>query len=128
MYRGKMIHTHCAGCLHTMYTSALSGQEVERSQSVRINPSGSSGRRYTIRCYGCWIRQRGKVFWREVEKLSCKRGIKQEFTPTDSLKYKGVAERALALINDAALAARIRAPVLYPGVPAYPSMWTEAVS
>ena len=48
--------------------------------------------------------------------------------PADSHKYNGVAERALTLINDAALAARIQAPVLYPGAPAYPSLWAEAVS
>ena len=48
--------------------------------------------------------------------------------PAESLKYNGVAERALALINGTALAARIQAPVLHPGAPAYPSMWAEAVS
>ena len=43
-------------------------------------------------------------------------------------KYNVVAERALALINDAALAARIQAPILYPGAPSYPSLWAEVVS
>ena len=43
--------------------------------------------------------------------LCRKRGIKQEFTPADSSKYNGVAERALALISDNALAARIQAQV-----------------
>ena len=61
-------------------------------------------------------------------KLRRKRGIKQEFMPADSPKYNGVAERALSLINDTSLAARIQAPVLYPGASAYPSLWTEAMS
>ena len=47
-------------------------------------------------------------------KLCRKRGIKQEFTPADSPKYNGVAERAVVLIDDATLPARIQAPVLYP--------------
>ena len=51
-----------------------------------------------------------------------------EFTPTDSPKYNGVAERALALISDTALTARIQAQVLYPGAPSYPSLWAEAMS
>ena len=60
--------------------------------------------------------------------LCRKRCIKQEFTPADSPKYNGVAERALGLINDAATAARIQATELYPGAPDYPSLWAEAVS
>ena len=60
--------------------------------------------------------------------LCRKCGIKQEFTPADSPKYNGVAERALALINDAAVAARIQATELYPNAPNYPSLWAEAVS
>ena len=60
--------------------------------------------------------------------LCRKRCIKQEFTPADSPKYNGVAERALGLINDAAAAARIQATELYPGAPDYPSLWAEAVS
>ena len=43
-------------------------------------------------------------------------------------KYSGVEERSLAMINDTALATRIQAPVLYPGAPAYSSLWAEAVS
>ena len=49
--------------------------------------------------------------------LCRKRGIKQEFTPADSPKYNGVDERALGLINDAAVAARIQATELYPSAP-----------
>ena len=60
--------------------------------------------------------------------LCRKRCIKQEFTPADSPKYNGVAERALGLINDAAAAARIQATELYPGAPDYPSLWAEAAS
>ena len=60
--------------------------------------------------------------------LCRKRGIKQEFTPADSPKYNSVAERALGLINDAAVAARIQATELYPNAPNYPSLWAEAAS
>ena len=60
--------------------------------------------------------------------LCRKRGIKQEFTPADSPKYNGVAERALGLINDAAVAARIQATEMYPDAPNYPSLWAEAAS
>ena len=70
----------------------------------------------------------GEFFGGEFGKLCRQRGIKQEFTPADSPKYNGVAERALALISDTALAARIQAPILYPGAPTYPSLWAEAVS
>ena len=57
-----------------------------------------------------------------------KRGIKQEFTLADSPKYNGVAERALGLVNDAAVAARIQATELYPSAPNYPSLWAKAAS
>ena len=60
--------------------------------------------------------------------LCRKRGIKQEFTPADSPKYNGVAERALGLINDAAAAAGIQATELYSSAPNYPSLWAEAAS
>ena len=69
----------------------------------------------------------GAFFGGNLGKLCRKRGIKQEFTPADSLIYNGVAQRALALINDTSLAAHIQAPVLYPGAQAYPCLWTEAV-
>ena len=70
----------------------------------------------------------GEFFGRDFGKLCRKRGIKQEFTPVGSPKYNDVAERVLALINDAAFATRIQAPELYPGAPTYPSLWAEAVS
>ena len=60
--------------------------------------------------------------------LCRKRGIKQEFTLADSPKYNGVAERALELINDAAVAARIQATELHPSAPNYPSLWVETPS
>ena len=60
--------------------------------------------------------------------LCRKRGIKQEFTPADSPKYNGVAERALGLINDAAVATHIQATELYSSAPNYPSLWAEAAS
>ena len=70
----------------------------------------------------------GEFFRGNFGKLCRKRGIKLEFTPADSPKYNGVAEQALALINDTALAARIQVPVLYPDAPASPSVWAEAAS
>ena len=70
----------------------------------------------------------GEFFGGDFGKLCRKRGIKQEFMLADSPKYNGIVELVLALINDAALAALIQAPVLYPGAPDYPSLWAEAMS
>ena len=39
--------------------------------------------------------------------------IKQEFTPAYNPQYNGVAERELGLIEEAAMAARIQAKVLF---------------
>ena len=69
-----------------------------------------------------------ELFGRAFGELCRKRGIKQESTPADRPKYNGVAERALGLINDAAVAARIHATELYPNAPNYPSLWAEAAS
>ena len=69
-----------------------------------------------------------EVFGGAFGELCRKRGIKQEFTPADSPKHNGVAERALGLINDAAVATRIQATELYPSAPNYPSLWAEAAS
>ena len=63
----------------------------------------------------------GNCFEGEFGTLCRKRGIKNDFTPADSTKYNGVAERALALISDTALAARTQVQALYPGSPSYPS-------
>ena len=53
----------------------------------------------------------GEFVGGDFGKLCRKRGIKQDFMPAHSPKYNDVAERALALTNDTALAARIQAPV-----------------
>ena len=75
------------------------------------------------------VRYNGREFFgRAFGELCRTRGIKQEFTPADSPKYNGVAERALGLINDAAVAPRIQATELYPSALNYPSLWTEAAS
>ena len=56
------------------------------------------------------------------------RCIKQEFTTADSPQFNGVAERALGLIETAAMAGRIQARELFPGaqLPATESLWAEA--
>ncbi|CAB1100789.1 unnamed protein product [Ectocarpus sp. CCAP 1310/34] len=71
---------------------------------------------------------RGECIEGEFGRVCRKYCIKQEFTPAHSPEYNGVAERALGLIKDAALAARIQAPTLYPGAPNYPSLWAEAIA
>ena len=55
--------------------------------------------------------------------------VKQEFTNAKSPELNGVAERALGIIQNAALAARIQAPILFPHVELPPSetLWAEAV-
>ena len=40
------------------------------------------------------------------------RGVRQEYTPADSPEYNGVAERAIAMVEQAAMAARIQAKEL----------------
>ena len=42
--------------------------------------------------------------------------IKQEFTSAKCPELNGVAERALGIIQNAALAARIQAPILFPHI------------
>ena len=63
-------------------------------------------------------------------KLCSERNIKHEFTTADSPEYNGVAERGLALIESAALAARIRASELFSGFNNLqgPSLWAEAMN
>ncbi|CAB1119814.1 unnamed protein product [Ectocarpus sp. CCAP 1310/34] len=59
----------------------------------------------------------------------CRRsGIKQEFTPPNTPKYNGVAERALGLLADSALASRIQAKEMFPDAPVSPGLWAEAIS
>ena len=69
-----------------------------------------------------------EFFGGAFEELCRKRGIKQDLTTADSPKHNGVAGRALGLINDAAVAARIQATELYPNASNYPSLWAEAAS
>ena len=66
----------------------------------------------------------------ELGHLCRERNIKQDFTTADSPEYNGVAERGLAMIESAALAARIQASELFPGfdIPEKPSLWAEAMS
>ena len=54
--------------------------------------------------------------------------FKQEFTTADGPQFNGVAERALDLIEMAAMAGRIQARELFPGaqLPATESLWVEA--
>ena len=62
--------------------------------------------------------------------LCRERNIKQEFTTADSREYNGIVERGLAMIESAALAARIQASELFPrfDIPEKPSLWAEAMS
>ena len=55
--------------------------------------------------------------------------IKQEFTPSYSPQYNGVAERGLALIEEAAMAARIQAKVMFGHVLLSETdrLWAEAM-
>ena len=55
--------------------------------------------------------------------------IKQEFNNADSPKQNGVVERALGIIQNAALAACIQAPIIFPlvQIPPTESQWAEAV-
>ena len=67
----------------------------------------------------------------EVGQLCRERNIKQEVTTAGSPEYNGIVERGLiAMIESAALAARIQAPELLPGfdIPEKQSLWAEAMS
>ncbi|CAN0107392.1 unnamed protein product, partial [Sphacelaria rigidula] len=57
--------------------------------------------------------------------LCRERGIRQKYTPADIPEYNGVAERAIAMVEKAAMAARIQAKVLY-GVDVPARMWAES--
>ncbi|CAN0364711.1 unnamed protein product, partial [Scytosiphon promiscuus] len=70
----------------------------------------------------------GQFFEGDFGSLCHSRGIKQEFTPAYSPQFNGVVERALGIIKNAALAARLQAPLMYPGAPSDPTLWAEAVS
>ncbi|CAN0231153.1 unnamed protein product, partial [Scytosiphon promiscuus] len=70
----------------------------------------------------------GDVFEGDFGRLCRSRGVKQGFTPAHSPQYYGVAERALGIIKNAALAARLQAPLMYPGPRVDPALWAEAAS
>ena len=73
----------------------------------------------------------GKEFMEgKFRKLCREQKIKQEFTTADSPEYNGVAERELAMIESAALAARTQASELFPGysIPEGASLWAEAMN
>ena len=59
--------------------------------------------------------------------LCTKEKIRQEFTTADSPQYNGVAERQIAIIEAAGLAARIQAAAKYPNevFPRGESLWAE---
>ena len=56
-------------------------------------------------------------------------GIKQEFMTAKCPESSGVAERGLGIIDKAALAARIQAPIIFSHVrlPPTDSLWAEAM-
>ena len=71
----------------------------------------------------------GEFFGGEFGDVCRQYCIKQEHTNAKSPELNGVAERALGIIQNAALAARIQAPILFPHVELPPSetLWAEAV-
>ena len=72
----------------------------------------------------------GREFVREEFGDVCRQYcVKQEFTNAKSPELDGVAERALGIILNAALAAGIQAPILFPHVELPPSetLWAETV-
>ena len=72
----------------------------------------------------------GEFMEGKFEKFCRERKTKQEFTTADSPEYNGVAERGLAMIESAALAARIQASELFPGYsnPEGVSLRAEAIN
>ena len=56
----------------------------------------------------------GDFFFREFREVCKQFCIKQEFTNADSPKQNGLVERALGVIQNAALAACIHAPIIFP--------------
>ena len=73
----------------------------------------------------------GGEFTGQAFKRVCTRHrIKQEFTSADSPQFNGTAERTLGLIGTSSLAARIQAPLIFPGadVPTREDLWAKAVA
>ena len=71
----------------------------------------------------------GEFFGEEFAEVCKQFCIKQEFTNADSPKKNGVVERALGIIQNAALAACIQAPIIFPlfQLPPTESLWAKAV-
>ena len=71
----------------------------------------------------------GEFFGGEFRDVCRQHCVRQVFTNAKSPELNGVAERALGNIQNAALAARIQAPILFPHVELPPSetLWAEAV-
>lgn len=71
----------------------------------------------------------GEFFGGEFASVCNELLIKQEFTPAHSPQYNGVAERGLGLIEEAAMAARVQAKVLFGHVqlPKTDKLWAEAM-
>ena len=71
----------------------------------------------------------GEFFSGEFESACNELLIKQEFTPAYSSQCNSVAERGLGLIEEAAMAARIQAKVLFGHVllPKTDRLWAEAM-
>ena len=72
----------------------------------------------------------GKFIEGKFLKLCRERKMKHEFTTPDSPEYNGVPQRGLAMIESAALAARIQASEWFPGysIPEGASLWAEATN
>ncbi|CAM9430113.1 unnamed protein product [Scytosiphon promiscuus] len=84
---------------------------------------GTNSQIMTVQCHN-----ERELFGASFEELCRQHAIRQEFTKANSPDNEGATEMALGMVLDAALAARIQAPTLYPGAPTYPSLWAEAVS
>ena len=69
----------------------------------------------------------GEFCGRKFGDLCRSRCTQQEFTTADNPQFNGVAERALGLIETAAMAGRIQARELFPEaqLPATESLWSE---
>lgn len=99
------------------------------SKRSRVVPRGSSGRREPTRSYGRSVRQRGRASQSEsLEALYRALGIKHKFTPACSPHCSDVAWRGLDIIQYAALAVRLRAPLMYLGASSDPSLRAKAAS
>ena len=67
----------------------------------------------------------GELFGRDLGDVCTQYCIKQEFANAKSPELNGVAERALGITQNAALAARIQAPILFPHIELLPpeTLW-----